>query len=69
MDSQYLTVANVPQLVSQEDRKVEFELYSPAGSDLSVTVPAYALYYVCEDIDGTCLYRRQDVSVEVQLKP
>jgi hypothetical protein len=69
VDSQYLTVANVPQLVSQEDRKVEFELYSPAGSDLSVTVPAYALYYVCEDIDGTCLYRRQDVSVEVQLKP
>ena len=33
-----------------------------------MTVPAYALYYVCEDIDGTCLYRRQDVSLEVELK-
>ena len=69
VDEQYLTVANVPQVVSQEDRKVEFELYTPEGSDGSVTVPAYALYYVCEDIDGTCLYRRQDVSLEVQLKP
>lgn len=69
VDEQFLTVANGPQVVSLEDRKVEFELYSPEGASLSVTVPAYALYYVCEDIDGTCLYRRQDVSLEVRLKP
>ena len=34
---------------------------------VSVDIPAYALYYVCEDVRGTCLYRRQDVTVRVDL--
>jgi len=29
---------------------------------------AYALYRVCEDVGGTCLYRRQDVAVEIPLR-
>lgn len=33
-----------------------------------VTIPACALYYVCEDVDGTCVYRRQDVTLAVQVK-
>ena len=67
VDRQHLTVSNPPQVVSQETRKVEFEFYSPEHSNASATIPAYALYYVCEDVNGTCLYRRQDVSVEVQV--
>ena len=68
VDRNYLTVGRPPEVVSQEDRKVEFELKSPAGSAGPVTIPAYALYYICEDVDGTCLYRRQDVSLRINLE-
>ncbi len=69
VDEQYLTVARPPAIVSQETRQVEFELRSPASATPgAVTVPGYALYYVCEDVDGTCLYRRQDVSLEIQIR-
>ena len=40
---------------------------SSPEDDGAVRIPGYALYYVCEDIDGTCLYRRQDLEVEVPL--
>jgi len=67
VDHSYWTVANPPEVVSQEDRVVEFELRSPEKPGGSVTLPAYALYYVCEDIDGTCLYRRQDIPLQVRI--
>ena len=67
VDHSYWTVANPPEVVSQETRVVEFELRSPEKPGSSVTLPAYALYYVCEDIDGTCLYRRQDIPLHVQV--
>lgn len=67
VDNPYLTVANPPDAVSQETRKIEFELRSPEKPGASVTIPAYALYYVCEDITGTCLYRRQDIPLQVQV--
>ena len=67
VDNPYLTVANPPDVVSQETRKIEFELRSPEKPGASVTIPAYALYYVCEDITGTCLYRRQDIPLQVQV--
>ena len=53
--------------MSQETRKVEFELYSGEASEAPVTVPGYALCYVCEDVHGTCLYRRQDVLIEAEV--
>lgn len=60
------TLPNPPETLSKEIRKIEFELQktekSPPGA---VTIPAYALYYVCEDVTGTCLYRRQDVPLQV----
>jgi hypothetical protein len=27
-------------------------------------IPGYALYYVCEDVEGLCLYRRQDLELQ-----
>ncbi len=63
VDQQLLTVQNPPQPVSQEERRVEFEIRGPAGA--SAVVPAYVLYYVCEDVDGTCLYRRQDIQIRI----
>jgi hypothetical protein len=64
----YFSVPNPPEVVSLEPRRLEFELKPPAGLKLGLfAVPAYALYYVCEDVDGVCLYRRQDIGLAVKL--
>ncbi len=64
-DSQRAAVARPPEPVSREARSIEVELHAPASAAPGpVTIPAYALYYVCEDVKGTCLYRRQDVSLQ-----
>jgi tetratricopeptide (TPR) repeat protein len=61
---------NPPSAVSQEVRRVEFEIRVPDSAIPGpVTVPVYGLYYVCEDVQGTCLYRRQDVPVAVPIRP
>jgi hypothetical protein len=65
----YFSVRNPPEPVSQEPRRLEFELKPPAGRRKGVfLVPAYALYYVCEDVNGVCLYRRQDLELPVKLE-
>ncbi|MGW8179146.1 MAG: tetratricopeptide repeat protein [bacterium] len=68
VDRQHLWVRVPEDAVSEEVRRVEFELNGPRGFSGKEVVPAYALYYVCEDIDGTCLYRRQDILIEVKGK-
>jgi hypothetical protein len=61
-----VTVSNPRQPVSKEPREVEFEVKGPEQRlARAVTLPAYALYYVCEDINGVCMYRRQDVPVTI----
>ena len=59
-------IPNAATATSDEERRVEFELrkVDEQAAD-AVTIDAYALYNVCEDADGVCLYRRQDVSVEI----
>ncbi|HZP01576.1 MAG TPA: hypothetical protein VFD30_14900 [Terriglobia bacterium] len=59
-----VTIPNPPQPVSKETREVEFEVKGPKGYGVgTVTLAAYALYYVCEDVKGVCMYRRQDVPI------
>jgi hypothetical protein len=54
--------------LSREERVLEFELRVPETAAAgTVAIPAYALYYVCEDAAGACLYRRQDVAIPVQV--
>lgn len=65
VDRRYLTAPLPPEPVSREVRKLELEVKTPDGFTGSATIRAYALYYVCEDVDGTCLYRRQDIPVRV----
>jgi tetratricopeptide (TPR) repeat protein len=55
-----------PEPVSQEDRRVEFELKREAGaSEATAAASGYALYYICEDVIGTCLYRRRDLRFDL----
>ena len=67
-DGNYFSVPNPPEPVSAEPRRLEFELKPPGGVEQGVfSVPAYALYYVCEDVNGVCLYRRQDIQLAVSV--
>lgn len=69
VSDRYLTVPNPKETVSLETRQIEFELSCPEQAPAGiVTVPAYALYYVCEDVGGTCLYRRQDVKIQFEVR-
>ena len=67
-NGRYFSVPNPPEAVSVEPRRVEFELKPPEGVASGVfSIPAYALYYVCEDVNGVCLYRRQDLQLAVKM--
>jgi hypothetical protein len=60
------TVPNPPQTASTEPRDVEFEVRGPERSHAQpITLSAYALYYVCEDVNGVCQYRRQEVPITI----
>jgi len=65
--SQHLiTVPNPSREPSTEPREVEFEVKRPERSLAQAAVlPAYALYYVCEDVHGVCMYRRQEVPITI----
>ncbi len=57
------------EVVSQETRIIEVELKAPRLTFSGpVRIPAYALYYVCEDVNGICMYRRQDLELNVRVE-
>lgn len=65
-----MDVAGGTAAVSDEPRHVEFELHVPKDAAAGrQRVGVYALYYVCEGLDGRCVYRRQDVPVQVVVRP
>ena len=56
-----------PEVVSLETRVIEAEIRAPEELGRGpISIPGYALYYVCEDVNGICMYRRQDLEVEVR---
>ena len=68
VDRRSHTVENAPAATSLETRTVEFEVQVPPGAAPgTITLPAYALYNVCEGLDGTCLYRRGDFEIEIRV--
>jgi tetratricopeptide (TPR) repeat protein len=69
LDSRYFTCSNPPQPVSREVRQIELEAKSPQNAPPGLSIiPGYALYYVCEDVSGSCLYRRQDIRLKVDVR-
>ena len=60
---------NAATEVSQETRTIEYDVTLPTASSAArVTIPGYALYYVCEDVNGVCMYRRHDITVTIPVK-
>lgn len=67
VDNPVQMVPNPPATLSRESRTIEFEVRCAADLQPgSLRIPAYALYYVCEDINSRCLYRRQDLVIELR---
>ena len=50
---------------SREIRQLDFELQSAAKTKTE-SIKAYALYYICEERGGQCLYRRQDIEIPIR---
>ena len=50
-----------------EPRRLEFEVRAAAGATGTFKLNSYALYYVCEDPGGTCMFLRQDIPVTVTI--
>lgn len=60
-----LTLINPARPETREPRTIEIEIKVdkriPTGS---VHLPAYALYYVCRNKGGQCVYKRQDFTID-----
>jgi hypothetical protein len=52
---------------TSEPRRLEFEVCPGPGARGTTTLLAYALYYVCEDVDGACSFLRQDIPITVKV--
>lgn len=65
-NTRLIELPNPAEPVSVAPRHVEFEIRGPAPeTDSSVTLTGYALYYVCEDVNGVCLYRKNGFQVRI----
>ena len=69
LDQPLLEVALPPDEISDEPRSFEFEVRAPAGATGDdASIEAYALYFVCNDATGVCMYRRQDVELTIPIR-
>ncbi len=57
--------ANKPE--STEVRELNFEVKVPTSARGKLPLTAYALYHVCEDSGGTCLFLRKDIKVDAEV--
>ncbi len=53
---------------SIERRTIDFEIKLSPTVSAAAQPKAYALYYVCEESRGTCLYLRQDVEIPIEIR-
>jgi hypothetical protein len=52
---------------TSEPRHLEFEVRIPTDATGTGKLSAYALYYACEDISGTCRFLRRDIDVPLKI--
>jgi len=68
LERQLHRIGNPREPVSGETRRLDFELKCNAtATPGEATLTAFALYYICEYVDGTCLYRRQDIRLTLRV--
>ena len=62
-----LTARVEPHAVSAEVRRLECEIKAPASATGKLRLSAYALYHVCDEAGGQCLFLRLDIPVELSV--
>ena len=68
VDRRSHTVPNASAPASLEIRRIEFELRVPDDAPAGLSqVYCYGLYNVCEGVDGACLYRRGEATIEIRV--
>ena len=69
VNEHYFSTPNPPVDISDEARHIEFEMQAPPDLASGMkAISGYALYYVCEDVNGICLYRRQDINFQIRVE-
>lgn len=67
-DHRLLAAPQPKESQSSEVRSLEFDLQPPKNAPAGpARIATYALYYVCEDVDGACWLLRQDVDFEIDV--
>ncbi len=70
MIEQRLSLSNPAAPETRELRQLEFEaVFTKDAPEGALEIPAYALYYVCEDAGGACYYLRQDFKIGLHVDP
>jgi hypothetical protein len=62
-----LTSTQPKEAQSNEPRTLDFEVQAPASGQGPVRLPVYALFNVCEDTGGKCLFLRKDIEIRIVL--
>jgi len=69
LERSYQSLPLPQEIVSLETRKAEYEIRCDEDAAAGErALSGYALYYVCEDVGGTCLYRRQDFQARLEVR-
>ena len=63
-ESALIQIPNPPVATDKSPRSLEFELIQSKDKPLH-EITGYALYNICEEINGTCLFRRQDFTIQL----
>lgn len=68
-EHQLLELPQATEPESREERVVDLELNVPASPTGTEMINSFALYYVCNEQGGQCLYLRQAFQVELRVNP
>jgi hypothetical protein len=67
VSGQLITAPQGDRPETNEVRRLDFEVEVPPSATGPTRIPAFALYNVCEDLGGVCLFLRQDLVIEVNV--
>jgi tetratricopeptide (TPR) repeat protein len=68
LERNLLTLDQPKEPESKETRTIEVELRAPDAFVGEAVVTGYALYFVCDDNNGTCYYMRGDLKFSVKVE-
>lgn len=67
-DNKLLEAPQPKEIESAELRRFDFDLQAPKNvAPGGIILSAYALYYACEGLKGTCQFLRQDIDIELEV--